>query len=85
LSRTPQVSRVESIATVGLFNLAIDAFSAGSPDSARSSQVGPYVVSDDGAATTVTGPDGEIFHCSTQLIADVGTAMTCTPLNPKAR
>jgi hypothetical protein len=85
LSRTPQVSRVESIATVGLFNLAIDAFSAGSPDSARSTQVGPYVVSDDGGATTVTGPDGEIFHCSTQLIADVGTAMTCTPLNSRAR
>ncbi|HEY7164502.1 MAG TPA: hypothetical protein VIB79_08065 [Candidatus Binatia bacterium] len=83
LAQNPPAAGAEKIATVGLFNLAIDSFAPESRDRERSTQVGPYVVVDDGAMTTVTAPDGETFHCTTKLISEAGAAMTCTSEKPK--
>jgi hypothetical protein len=74
---------VETVATVGLLNLAIDSFSSTARDksgAAPVTRVGPYSVIDEGYFTTVRTPEGKIFRCSTTLVQEEGAGMRCEPV-----
>ncbi len=73
---------IESVATIGLLNLAIDSFAvASSPTApaAESIRVGPYVVTDEGYFSTVKTPEGQTFHCTTTMVPDAGASIKCEP------
>ncbi len=71
--------QVESVATLGLLNLAVDGFSSGSPRGldAPSTQVDQYLVTDLGSFATVRGPDGQTHRCSIYDVPDEGAGIRC--------
>lgn len=78
---------METVATLGLLNLAIDAFSTSSrenPSSAASTKVGPYTVIDQGLSSFVTSPEGKSFLCTTTLVPEEGAAIHCQPMGGKS-
>jgi hypothetical protein len=78
---------METVATLGLLNLAIDAFSTSSranPSSAASAKVGPYVVIDQGLTSSVTTPEGKTFLCATTLVPEQGASIHCQPAGGKS-
>jgi hypothetical protein len=80
--RTQQSQQFETIATIGLLNIAIDSFSATtqSVPSPRSATVGPYLVSDlGGSLATVRTPEGQTYRCATVVIPETGADIKCEP------
>jgi len=79
--RQPQ--QLESVAAIGLLNMAIDSFASmtvRAGPNPPSTKVGPYVVRDFGALlSTVTTPEGQTFQCATLLIAEEGAGIKCEP------
>jgi hypothetical protein len=77
---------METVATLGLLNLAIDAFSTSSKQDAStpSTKVGPYTVIDQGLSSVVTSPEGKSFVCTTTLVAEQGAAIRCQPVGGKS-
>ncbi len=76
---------METIATLGLLNLAIDAFSTTSrANPAQSSQVGPYTVIDQGLTSIVATPEGKTFICATTLVPEEGASIHCQPAGGKS-
>jgi hypothetical protein len=81
-----QPQKVETIATIGLLNLAIDSFAVASPatvSAVPSTKVGPFIVSDEGSFSTVQTPDGHIFNCLTTMTPDAGASIKCEPTGGK--
>ena len=77
-----QPQKIETIATIGLLNLAIDSIAVPIPatvSAVPSTQVGPFIVSDEGNFSTVQTPDGQIFRCRTTMAAEVGASIKCDP------
>ena len=78
-----QSQQLETVAVIGLVNMAIDSFASMTVPAGPnppSTQVGPYVVRDVGALhSTITTPEGQIFRCATLLIAEEGAGMKCEP------
>ena len=73
--------RVETVAAIGLLNLALDLFAA--PNAAPrtppvSSTVGQYAVADHGGFVTVKTPEGRNFRC-TPVLFEEGAAIKCDP------
>lgn len=82
LTAQDRSSAIESVATVGLMNLAIDAFSppaAKSDTAAAVTKVGPYVVMGQGLASEVKTPEGRMFRCATTLVPEAGASIKCEP------
>lgn len=78
---------METVATLGLLNLAIDAFSTsfqGNPGSMASTKVGPYTVIDQGFSSLVTSPEGKSFLCTTMLVPEEGASIHCQPMGGKS-
>jgi hypothetical protein len=79
---------IETVATIGLLELAIDAFSSPtntSPTAAPSAKVGPYVVIDEGSfSSAVRTPEGQTFRCTTRLVAEEGASIRCQPVGGKS-
>ena len=76
---------VETIATLGLLNLAIDAFSTTSRASpAPATKVGPYTVIDQGLTSVVTTPEGKTFLCAASLVPEEGATIHCQPAGGKS-
>lgn len=73
---------IENIATVGLLNLAIDAFAVAGPPS-TSTRVGSYVVLNQGSFSTVQTPDGQSFRCTTSFVPDAAATIRCAPVGGK--
>ncbi len=73
---------IESIATVGLLNLAIDEFS---PVTGRGeapvTRVGPYTVTAQGLSSEVLTPQGRVFRCATTLLSEQAASIDCKPLS----
>lgn len=82
LSAQDPSQAIESVATIGLMNLAIDAFSpvtAKSDTVAPATEVGPYVVMGQGLFSEVRTPEGRIFRCATTLVPEAGASIKCEP------
>ncbi len=76
---------MEAVATLGLLNLAIDAFSTTSQaNPAQSSQVGAYTVVDQGLTSVVATPEGKTFVCAATLVPDEGASIHCQPAGGKS-
>lgn len=76
---------MEMIATLGLLNLAIDAFSTTSrANPAQSSRVGPYTVIDQGLTSVVATPEGKTFVCAATLVPEEGASIHCQPAGGKS-
>jgi hypothetical protein len=78
---------METVATLGLLNLAIDAFSTSSRQNASSlasTKIGPYTVIDQGLSSLVTSPEGKSFLCRTTLVPEEGAAIHCQPMGGKS-
>ena len=76
---------VETIATLGLLNLAIDAFSTTSrANPAPATKVGPYTVIDQGLTSVVTTPEGKTFLCAATLVPEEGATIHCQPAGGKS-
>ena len=74
--------RLESAATVGLVNLAIDNFSStASSFDAPSTKVGEYLITDFGSFARVSSPDGRIHRCTVVSVAEEGASLHCEPLH----
>lgn len=74
--------RIEGIATRGLLNLALDAFSSsqgGNSLNAPSTHVNQYVVTDLGTFSTVRSPDGHTYRCTIFGDGDEGAGIKCEP------
>jgi hypothetical protein len=70
--------RLESAATVGLVNLAIDNFSStASGFDAPSTKVGGYLITDLGSFARVSSPDGRIHRCTIHSVPEEGGALHC--------
>ena len=86
-SREPaQGQGIEKVATIGLLNLAIDSFATDSspkPPAVESTQVGSYVVTDEGSFSTVRTPEGQTFRCTTTAVKDAGASIKCEPIGGK--
>ena len=77
---------IESVATLGLLNLAIDEFSPNGGNgsiSAPVTNVGPYTVTAQGLVSEVRTPEGRMFRCATTLLGEQGAAINCEPLTPR--
>jgi hypothetical protein len=75
--------RVEEAAARGLVSLALDAFSSNGGargSEARSTQAGPFLVTDMGSFATVRGPDGQSFRCHVFGAVEDGAGMKCEAL-----
>ena len=78
---------METVATLGLLNLAIDAFSTsarGNAASVPSTKVGPYTVVDQGFSSLVRSPEGKNFLCTTTLVPEEGASIHCQPVGGKS-
>ena len=75
-------SRVESAATLGLLDLAVEEFSSERTRGldAPSAKVDQYVVTDLGSFATVRGPDGQTHRCTIYSIPDEGAGVRCEPV-----
>jgi len=71
--------RLESAATIGLLDLAVDNFSstAISGFDAPSTQVDEYQITDLGSFARVRSPDGRIHRCTILGVAEEGAALHC--------
>jgi hypothetical protein len=79
---------IETVATIGLLNLAIDAFSSTSSVNSTaqaSTRVGAYVVIDEGFVSSVKTPEGQTFRCTTAIVPEEGAFMRCEASAGKAR
>jgi hypothetical protein len=74
--------RVETVATAGLLNLALDAFSSNRSSGleAPSTKVDQYVVTDLGLFSTVRTPEGQTFRCALFGMPDEGAGIKCEPI-----
>jgi hypothetical protein len=74
--------RVEGVATVGLLNLALDAFSSNRASGleAPSTKVDQYVVTDLASFSTVRTPEGQTFRCTLFRMPDEGAGIKCDPI-----
>jgi hypothetical protein len=74
--------RIEGVATVGLLNLALDAFSSNRASGleAPSTKVDQYIVTDLGSFSTVRTPEGQTFRCALFRVADEGAGIKCEPV-----
>jgi hypothetical protein len=82
-----QTQGIESVATIGLLELAMDSFVVAIPPSAPpaiSTRVGAYLVTDEGNLSTVQTPDGQTFRCRTTVIPDSGASISCVPVARKS-
>jgi hypothetical protein len=73
--------QVESVATLGLLNLAVDGFSSASPRGfeAPSTNVDQYLITDLGSFATVRGPDGQTHRCAIYDVPEEGAGIRCEP------
>jgi hypothetical protein len=82
-----QPQQLETIATVGLLNIAIDSFSSFTTTpvaNPRATKVGRYVVSDfGGSLATVRTPEGQTYRCATLAIPETGGSIKCEPPSGK--
>lgn len=86
LREPAQAQRIENVATIGLLNLAMDSFAVANPSNIPatvSTQVGSYVVMDEGNFSTVRTPEGQIFRCLTTVVPEAGASITCQPAGAK--
>jgi hypothetical protein len=77
---------IEAVATLGLLGLAIEAFSSptvASQTTTPTTQVGLYLVVDQGASCAVRTPEGQTFRCTTAVVPDEGTSIRCEPAGGK--
>lgn len=78
-----QPQQLETVATIGLINMAIDSLSAMTVPvgpNPPSTKVGPYVVSDLGnLISTVTTAEGQTYRCATIVIPEMGAGIKCEP------
>jgi hypothetical protein len=74
--------QVESVATLGLLNLAVDGFSSAGPRGldAPSTKVDQYLITDLGSFATVRGPDGHTHRCTIYDVPDEGAGIRCDPV-----
>jgi hypothetical protein len=74
--------RLESAATIGLLNLAVDRFSSTAVTGfeAPSTKVDQYVITDLGSFATVREANGEMHRCSLFGVAEEGMGMRCEAL-----
>lgn len=74
---------IESVATRGMLDLALDVFSANGARGieAPSAKVDQYVVTDLGSFATVRAPDGQTFRCSVFNVPEEGGWVKCNPVN----
>jgi len=83
-----QPQQLEIVAVIGLVNIAIDSFAAMtvlSGPNPPSTKVGPYVVSDFGGLfSTVTTPEGRVFHCATLVFSEEEAGIKCEPSRNKS-
>jgi hypothetical protein len=83
-----QPQQLEIVAVIGLVNIAIDSFAAMtvlSGPNPPSTKVGPYVVSDFGGLfSTVTTPEGRVFHCATLVFSEEEAGIKCEPSGNKS-
>jgi hypothetical protein len=73
---------IETVATIGLLNLAIEAFSSpiiASQTTTPTTKVGLYLVVDQGTAWAVRTPEGQTFRCTTAVLPDEGASIRCEP------
>ena len=71
--------QVESVATLGLLNLAVDGLSSAGPRGldAPSTKVDQYLITDLGSFATVRGPDGHTHRCTIYDVPDEGAGIRC--------
>jgi hypothetical protein len=77
---------IEAVATLGLLNLAIEAFSSptvASQTTTPTTKVGLYLVVDQGASCAVRTPEGQTFRCTTAVVPDEGASIRCEPVGGK--
>jgi hypothetical protein len=74
--------RIEGVATAGLLNLALDAFSSSRARGFETpwTNVDQYVVTDLGSFSTVRTPEGQTFRCSLFGARDDGAGIRCEPI-----
>jgi len=74
--------QVESVATLGLLNLAVDGFSSARPRGldTPSTKVDQYLITDLGSFATVRGPDGYTHRCAIYDVPDEGSGIRCKPV-----
>jgi len=73
---------IETVATIGLLSLAIEAFSSStmaSQAATPTTKVGPYVVIDQGVSSAVRTPEGQTFRCTMAVVPDEGASIRCEP------
>jgi hypothetical protein len=78
---------IETVATLGLLNLAIEAFSlstVASQTATPTTKVGSYVVIDQGVSAAVRTPEGQSFRCTTAVVPDEGASIRCEPVGGKS-
>jgi hypothetical protein len=78
-----QLQQLETVAVIGLVNIAIDSFASMTVPSGPnppSTKVGPYIVSDFGSLfSTVTTPEGQTYRCATLVFSEEGAGIKCEP------
>jgi hypothetical protein len=87
VSSLEQAQPIETVATLGLLNLAIDGFSSrNNPEGewAATTKVGPYVITDMGSMASVQTPEGRFFHCATYVVPEEGAGIKCEPVGGKS-
>jgi hypothetical protein len=74
--------RIEGVATAGLLNLALDAFSSNRASGLDppSTRVDQYVITDLGSFSTVRTPEGQTFRCALFGTRDEGAGIKCDPI-----
>lgn len=71
---------IESVATIGLLHLAIDAFSSASVSngaSAPTAKMAGYTVTDQRKFAIVRTPEGKTFQCTTIVVKEEGAGIRC--------
>ena len=88
LQSQQQSQQLETVAAIGLVNMAIDSFASmtlPSGPNPPSTKVGPYIVSDfGGLLSTVTTPEGQTVRCATLVFSEAGASIKCEPPGKKS-
>ena len=83
-----QPQQLETVATIGLLNMAIDSFATmtiPAGPNPPSTKVGRYIVSDfGGLLSTVTTPEGQTLRCTTLVFPEAGASIKCEPPGNKS-
>jgi hypothetical protein len=83
-----QPQQLETVATLGLINMAIDSFASmiiPAGPNPPSTKVGRYIVSDfGGLLSTVTTPEGQTLRCTTLVFPEAGASIKCEPPGTKS-